>query len=640
MELIKRNINIRGYQCLNTNPNVMVFNGFDSSGNLTWKFNIPEYDTDGNITFNPYGKIMVDFYLPHDSLNPYNPYYLIPTVSYNQIRMMYNDIIRYQDFVRTLCQECRLDVASVVNDYIDLLDEYYYSDGYFLLKYSTNLLFINLPKYRPLIVGQPSFLNYMLAACGSNTNYPFNFTTDYSLLTMLGDTDSVNNFMNSYVLSVGKIDTLIDLIGGYILTNNTALPDDLRDTNSELANIVTGFVYETTINYYNSYNNCNPLTVPVYTNYNYVTNQSPVLSIPVLITSDFEDLGISFNPVEDWVPGRKYYLEDVVLFNGFTYILKDTGSTPLPADEFGFPYFNGVQNTIENIIYFDNFNVDSNGFTTSLIMNGNDFTHWKRNVKNVYYSNDKEFVQARIDSQIATLRSYRSSSSYVNFWDTTGNFKPSVYFNQETLIADDGTQRDYRSYISNIYRKVTDSSGNVKFYLNTTDVTSSTTTLQTLQTLADLFGFDINEVGHDFVLYQYVIDECVKNNVVVNNGIGFSEVYNRYKVSSTDYVYDFQEQPFISYQISNSNTIYNFTQDNIDDNNIYLKGEPEILNYAPQSKLEYENGIVFPASVSSDVWVDRGISYAFDKHFKLAECKSLQQIYRHGNGGSFVILNN
>jgi hypothetical protein len=638
MELVRKNINIKNYQCLNTNPNFMVFSGFDASGNLTWKFNIPEYDKDGNITFNPYGRVMADFYLPHIELNQYNPYYLFSTISYNQIRLMYDNIVRYQDFVKTLCKECNLNVTSVVNEYIDLLDEYYYSDGDFLFKYLTNLLFIKLPKYRPLKTGQLSFLNYVLSQCSTNTTYPFNFTTDYSLLTILGTIDNVNSFMTDYVLSVGKIDTIIDLISTYILDNNTTLVYDLRDINSEVRNSVIDFIYQCVIDYYDLYNNCIPLTVPVYNNYNYVINQSPVISLPILITSDFEDLGISFNPVEEWVSGRKYYVGEVVLYNGSTYILQDTGSTPLPTDDSGFSYFTGVKNVVENIVYFDEFNVDSDGFTISFKMNGNDFTHWKRNVKNAYKSNDKQFVQARIDTQIETLKSYRDSSVYTNFWDVNGNFKPNIYFNQEFLMGDDGVERIYRSYIKNIYLKESDANGNQKFYLNTVDITSSTSALQTLQEIINQFSFSIDAVGHDFILYEYIIDECVINNVAVNSGITFSEIYNRYKINPTDYVYDFQEQPFVSYEISNSNTIDNFTQDNIDNDNIYIKGE-DIINYAPQSKKEYENGIVFPATVQSDVFIDRGINYVLDKHFKLSECKSLTHLVRHGNSNTFVLKN-
>jgi len=665
MELIKRNIKITDYQCLNTVQNVKVFNGFlNSDGLLTsasWSNNIPEYnniplyilsngqwiinpncDITQELTFNPFGRVMADFILPKgngsNGITQYNPYYsnndiILP---YSQIRRMYNDIVRYQDFITLLCQECKLDIANFITDYIDLIDQYYYSDGDFLLKYSANLLFTNLPKYIPLSTGQSSFLNYILAACGTNTSYPFDFTNDYSLLIIFGNTTSVNNFIHEYVLLSNKIMVLIDLITNYILNNNTSLPNDLRDTNSEVRNIVTGFIYDSAINYYNLYSNCNFITIPFYTNYNYVMDKNPTISIPILITSDFEDLGISFNPVEDWVLGKRYYVGDVVLFNDFTYILKDTNPSSLPFDSLNNQYyFTGALNPLENIIYFDNFNKDSNGFTTSLIMNGNNYTHWIRNVKNNYSSNDEELVQARIDSQIATLRSYRKSS-FTNFWDPFGNFKTNVYFNQETFTDNNGVSRIYQSYISDVYKKDT-----LTFWHNGIDVTSSTTTLQSLQALTDLFGFNINEIGHDFVLYQYTIDEAMVNNKVVNNGIQFSEVYHRYKIDNNgNYVYDFQEQPFISYQISNSNTINNFTSPNLDNNNIYLKGEPEILNYAPQSKLEYENNIVFSPYVESDVFVDRGINYAWDKHLKLSEIKSLAQLYSYNNGGFFTINNN
>lgn len=49
-------------------------------------------------------------------------------------------------------------------------------------------------------------------------------------------------------------------------------------------------------------------------------------------------------------------------------------------------------------------------------------------------------------------------------------------------------------------------------------------------------------------------------------------------------------------------------------------------------KQEYLFGIIFPPEVKSEVFIERGITSVMDKHLRLSEVKSLNELSRYGNG--------
>lgn len=63
------------------------------------------------------------------------------------------------------------------------------------------------------------------------------------------------------------------------------------------------------------------------------------------------------------------------------------------------------------------------------------------------------------------------------------------------------------------------------------------------------------------------------------------------------------------------------------------------LMASPNMIEEYNLGISSLRKVEDDIYINRGINYAFDKHIKLMEVKSLEALEQYGNG-SFNIINN
>jgi hypothetical protein len=62
------------------------------------------------------------------------------------------------------------------------------------------------------------------------------------------------------------------------------------------------------------------------------------------------------------------------------------------------------------------------------------------------------------------------------------------------------------------------------------------------------------------------------------------------------------------------------------------------LNVSPVYKEEYNIGMSMMEKVDADIYIDRGINAAFEKHLKLGEVTSLESMLQYGNG-YFKIMN-
>lgn len=57
----------------------------------------------------------------------------------------------------------------------------------------------------------------------------------------------------------------------------------------------------------------------------------------------------------------------------------------------------------------------------------------------------------------------------------------------------------------------------------------------------------------------------------------------------------------------------------------------------PLIRYDYYNGVSFQPSVNEDVYVERGVTQAFEKHIKFSEIKTFDDLENYANGGFFVI---
>lgn len=64
------------------------------------------------------------------------------------------------------------------------------------------------------------------------------------------------------------------------------------------------------------------------------------------------------------------------------------------------------------------------------------------------------------------------------------------------------------------------------------------------------------------------------------------------------------------------------------------------LMVAPVFRKEFQFGISIPQKTKSDIYIDRGINKAFDKHLRLQEIKTMSALEQYQNGAIFNIINN
>jgi hypothetical protein len=61
---------------------------------------------------------------------------------------------------------------------------------------------------------------------------------------------------------------------------------------------------------------------------------------------------------------------------------------------------------------------------------------------------------------------------------------------------------------------------------------------------------------------------------------------------------------------------------------------------APVFRKEYDFGVALPQNIKSDIYIDRGINKALDKHLRLQEISDMNSLLQYGNGSVFNIIEN
>lgn len=88
----------------------------------------------------------------------------------------------------------------------------------------------------------------------------------------------------------------------------------------------------------------------------------------------------------------------------------------------------------------------------------------------------------------------------------------------------------------------------------------------------------------------------------------------------------------------NSNGGVEVTQEEF--NSRYGFNQLNNLMVTPVFRKEFEFGISMPQNVKSDIYIDRGINKAFDKHLRLQEIKTMDALEQYQNGAIFNVIEN
>jgi len=658
MDKILKNINLNDFKNYSLNPNLWVWYLnyvkpvlIPNDKNLL----IKETDKDNNVKYYYISegvKIEIDFtYFTINAelkiiFNPYNPYYKLPTgfsyLSFYDLNTFFNDLHTYQTTANYICSLCSLNKNQLnqgdLSIFIDSSENWYYKEGdrlypflYFLLtdkfkEEENEYIFDNLTYYKINTCFFTDFINSFTNGIWINIfNERLNITRFDNL------NNYINDFIKDYTTTEGKLGQIIDLIYDYLINESTQLTNAISniseyDIYSDIKNQCYDFVFEKAFEFFVKYFSCETHTIihdKFVTDYKgkYEFNlEPPKLKIPILFSTNIDDIGILTNTAKEWVPGQRYYFNDVVIYDEQLYILKDVG----PGG------YAGMFNYIENVIYFDDYNPDSYGFFVDFKTTADgQLTNWKFTVDNWCIIG---LINSTTGSLLYTLKGLVPNSTIPNFFDVEGKYVASTLRNISEIKRVGSIVEYYASRIMNI--------SGIRYY----DGNNILVTIDIDENIVN--GIIIKRE----IVYQYIINEVYRNSTLqtgtgimytdtitseVTNGAAFEWsnytilTNSQYTTRSFRYLVPHYSERTNSLTATPTTNAARYHMNNL------------IWANAPLIKEEYLFGINGGKPIVEDnINIERGIVYSQDKHLALGEIKTFNQLLTYNNGSFWKIYDN
>jgi hypothetical protein len=364
-------------------------------------------------------------------------------------------------------------------------------------------------------------------------------------------------------------------------------------------------------------NNLNFVNSKISTYRSYATNNAYAM-VSIALDTSFDAMGEYTNAIEEWVPGKVYYLGDVVLYNGESYVLETAGADKSYSGYFDEKYLELFFDDVEIVT------VTVDGVTTvkiELILN-----HWKSNTP----VEPLVPITTTAESQLSAVRRLKES------YDDDGNKLPGVLIPGNTNL-----EMEYLVGVPYNIKEGVDENGNAFSY---GDILTSTATT-------------VNN-GVSFIKFTYYIGAKLNNDGSYNSGgLRFEEEYP-YVMGSYHATVDGQSREF-SYMNIDYNTLTEFVS-NPDLDDISRKALISTVNYqgnwlynenddgtknvmtSPVFREDYKMGITTkPIVDTSTIYIDRGRNGdCFEQHIKLQEVRTLFGMEQYSNGSFFKMITN
>ena len=396
------------------------------------------------------------------------------------------------------------------------------------------------------------------------------------------------------------------------------------------------------------------------------SSQKLCIKANILLFSSDKDNGILETYNNNWIEGLKLQDDsktnlkiggEITLYNDKTYVCKNSHeSVGIYNNDTKEITFN--KNAFEE--YPNNTNVRDKKYNNkNTFIGGNLSKKWN-------FINNIEYITGYCDSKLVSLRRFKN---YLDGGDV--QLKPSdgedwLYFYRIGII-DYNTSNDSLGnilyfgdyYNNNINIKINDIVHNLYAYgsglINIERIKEENKLIFTYVINAHLSAVYKGSKKDDMGNIYYFFDdfdfdftsEYSKNNGVLytdeyyyDNDSGINDIvdFNKY-VTSDNITID--KYPFIINNLAKS-TLVELNQTTID--NIYRlssfkypKNNEKDYLYMNTFKLEYLNGITYQPIVDNTVKINRGINSAFEKHIKLSEINTVEDMENYQNGGFFNI---
>jgi hypothetical protein len=396
----------------------------------------------------------------------------------------------------------------------------------------------------------------------------------------------------------------------------------------------------------------------------YVSNESPMtLDFDVDLLSNYQDMGIMTPYAPQWIPSKKYYKGDKVVYDGELYectALENCGHWDEDLLTVVFDTNNFVR--CDNPMGFFNDIGEKDDEITNSVINAKTDTKLSDLRRFVTYFNDDNVVE-KPENGFDWLFYYRVGE-VVNITTLNDDLGNILDLNTGEAATNDSNLAAYGDVIENIVADTENYTITFIYRLGVHLCAHDDDTMSTPKTrtdddgnilyLWDKFFWDKNEkIGIKYEeTYNYVMnsdldklinDEYTNGSVkLVNN----QETIVYFKFD--DYIkgdYDTALQN-VKFEFITYNDTFTYSKkiahqdvnivSIINDLEVYRNDFSEFEN-ANLYREDYLNGISYSPTKDINVRIERGSTSVFDKHIKLSEIKTLEDLENYQNGAFFNV---
>lgn len=321
------------------------------------------------------------------------------------------------------------------------------------------------------------------------------------------------------------------------------------------------------------------------------------ISINFCLLESYEDLGLmTLNGDEQYIPGKRYLRGDTFVVNGVVY--KVTGN-----------YYAG----------------DYDEETEELTFNPNNSSITP--AEGEFFGESTQFSEAYTSSKLMGLRRKKRPLN-----EDGSEVVPNASDNEDWMIL----------YVPNLVVNV---SGDTEEYIE--DKQRKTRIVNATGDMVD--GNPVIDRANNTITYNYIVgmslaDETLKPDT--STGIHYTDVY----IFDPDVFQEVTDYENVSMgnlgvfktlysKVWNEKTIGSETLSDAQIESNVKYTDTDHMYHREVFRQEHFLGITYKPITSVDVTVDRGINAAFERHLKLGEIKTLQDMENYANGGFFNLKN-
>lgn len=369
-----------------------------------------------------------------------------------------------------------------------------------------------------------------------------------------------------------------------------------------------------------------------------IKKKIPVIPMNIIITNTIDDIGIYTPIIKNWNSGERYYIGDKVIYENKTYqlFMNDSGSTIPSGDTVGFV---GFQNTKSLTVEFDVVDINGNYIHWNLIEHSSDY-----NIGTTISSNTESRLFELVRKQKNSVDDHNNELPGIlipNSGETDGyeayldmQFSAGIMYNKSNLPINENETLVIGDTISGITLTVYDINVSFNQLMSMSVGTTGKITFTYYMGLRHIYSgntltsIDTTKAIKHTETYTFTLGEIEvyldKDGVIIGNIKKYVNVdYDGAKDYYLNSNFDISTKNMINSNITyKSNQIYNVSD---------ITLEPLIMD-SNIIKNDYLFGISSDPIIKGDIFIDRGTNAAIEKHLKLIEVKTLQDLENYGNG--------